>query len=250
MKDQLASKRERLRRYAARTAAVYWQWLLKRVRRGEDVAAEHQWRFLAEDEETRARLAREFYSESHLALLAALGEQALPTLMGPWLDDALDSLLEDYEPEEQGPESGDRNPERRFLERLIKSQYVLVLQTRERSNDSGLTVQSYPDEGPLHGNLHERCAAGADGGCVLRLYKATGEPFTESEMAATYRAMRESFYADAANLASEESWQFEWVNEGEDDRAIFVEVDEYFTEPPGDVDESIEQVADEQQEPD
>jgi hypothetical protein len=225
MRDQ----RERLTKHAGRVAAVHWQRLLHRIRAGEPVAAECEGRFLATDEMVRLELAEQFYGEAHVALLAALGEPGLPLLMTPWLSDAIDHVLADYEPGE-GPDSGDRNPERMFIERLVTSQYVIVIEDRERRGSNGRLVRGFPGDGALYSTFGDLCAAGASGACTVRLHKATGEPFTEAEMEVTFVAMQDSFYAHAVDDADEDSWQFEWVNEGDDDRAIVVEIEELFPE--------------------
>lgn len=231
IKDQ----QERLKRYAGAAAVSHWRRLLARIRAGEDVAAECEGQLLAEDEAERARLARVHYGESNAALLAALDERAHVSLMAPWLAEATGFVLGDWEPFD-GPESGDRNPQRSFIERLVRGQYVVVVQERERKQNDGVVVHGFPSQGAALSNLCDLCASETSGNCTVRLYKATGSPFTETEMASTFAAMQKAFFASAEDEGRAESWEFDWANEGEDDRVIVVEVHRHFAEEEDDDD--------------
>ena len=236
-KDQ----RERLKRHAGTMAVSHWRRLLQRIRAGEDVAAEREAQFLAPDDEARAGVARQWYSEAQVALLAAFDEQALVALMSPWLTEAISYVLGDWEPAE-GPESGGRNPQRSFIERLVRGQYVVVVQERASKGDGGVFVSGLPSERVAIGNLCEICASETSGSCTVRLHKATGGPFTESEMDAAYGVMREAFFASAEASERAESWEFEWANEGDDDRIIVIEVHRHFGEEQDDEDDEVDAI--------
>ncbi|MBW2524894.1 MAG: hypothetical protein JRI23_11990 [Deltaproteobacteria bacterium] len=239
----IKEQQERLKRHAGTVAASHWRRLLRRIRAGEDVAAECEGQLLARDDDDRALFARQSYGEAQVALLAALEPRALTSLMAPWLDEAISYLLGDWEPVD-GPESGDRNPERSYLERLVCGQYVVVVQEQARKGDGGAVVRGFPSEQASLGRLCEFCASETSGSCTLRLYKATGGPFTESELEASFDAMREGFFAGAEEEGQAESWLFEWANEGEDDRVIVVEVHQHFAEEGDDEDEGELEIVD------
>lgn len=237
-------QQQRLERHAGATAQAHWRRLLRRIRAGEDVAAECEAQVLADGDAERTELARQIYNEAAVGLLAALDEPALQSLMSPWLEDAVAFALGDWEPVD-GPESGDKNPERGFIERLVRGQYVLTVQDQARRSDGGPSVYGFPGERASLSSLCELCATETSGTCTLRLYKATGAPFTEAEAESAFRAMRTAFLTSAEESGRAEPWEFEWANEGEDDRVIVVEIHNHFAEEQDDEDDSVVDILDE-----
>lgn len=220
-REKSMGHRERLRNHAAAVALKHWRSLLRQVRAGKDLASQHQWRLLAGSERSRARLAREFYSEAHLAKLVALSKKDVVDRMSPWIESAIDSTLE-------WGSDGLREHEH-FLGRMAKSQYVVRV---EHHGGYGMTiVDGQPNEEVAYGDLYEMSAAGFSVGGTIYLCKATGEPFTPRDMRATFLGMKDEFYANADDAGDDEDgWNFEWIEVQDNDRVLVVSVDERFAD--------------------
>ena len=177
----------------------HWRTVLKRVRRGDDVAAERAERFLAASASARLRIAKRFYGEGHAARMAALNPAQVRELLAPWIELAVD-------PNPDTPISSlwlrQERPSESQCRSLPTSEYVLVIDLHA----GGTSVDRYPGDGAYYDDLYERSASGFSAGGHVRLFKATGEPFTASEARSAYAGMRTDFLHGAKD-ADDDEWE-------------------------------------------
>lgn len=210
----------------------HWRKVLRRVRRGEDVAAERAERFLAVSAPARLRIARRFYGEEHAARMAALEPAAVRELLAPWIDLAVD-------PNCDAPNSlfwlRWERPGESKCRSLSTSEYVMVVE----SHAGGVLVDRFPGDDACYDDIYERVASGYSTGGRVRLFKATGEPFTAGEARSAYAMIRTQLLCQAG---AEEGDQWDadgpefvdnfqvvmWVQErgGEDDDDEDADADE------------------------
>jgi len=195
--------------FASEQFLLHWRSVLTRLEAGEDVAAARQEAFLAGGKAARLPVARKFYDRSHARKLAAMDAASVGRMLAPWLDRAVEYAV--HEDDLPDPE----NPLQHFIAMLVRAEYVAIFESGHVPKGYvGFTVNPFPDEGVLHGDLYELSAAGASAGGVLKVYKSTAEPFTDAERKAAEAGIHKNFYANADSDGVDED---EWTLELEDD---------------------------------
>lgn len=213
--------RQRLRNHAAAKALKHWRSLLRRVRARRPLAAKYESRILAGSHRSRARVAREFYSASHLAALAALSRDAVIDQLSVWLEDAIDAALEGCSPEDILTQK-ERREQEDFIGKLVRSHYVVKVEHYQPIG--GPLVEGYPDEKVAYSDLYEMSASGVSIGGTMSLCKATGEPFSRRDSRTTFFGMEKEFQGNAAGDGDDDVWMFERIEDSGDDRVIRVTV--------------------------
>lgn len=195
----------------------HWRSVLTRVRRGEDVAAERAGRFLAVSAPARLRIAKRFYSEDHAARMAALEPAAVRELLSPWIDLAVD-------PNCDAPDSlfwlRWERPGESKCRSFPTSEYVMVVELHA----GGTLVDRFPGDDAYYDDIYERVASGCSVGGRVRLFKATGEPFTPGETRSAQAAIRTSLLRTAKGEGDDE-WEA-LPEDAEDDRQVNVWIQE------------------------
>jgi hypothetical protein len=193
----------------------------------KDMAKDREDCFLAGSASARKRMARSYYSREHARKMASLNTTEIRETLSPWLEHAVQYWFEEYD--EIDSSAGDD-----FLAELPTAEYVSIV----RLHHSGaMLMDRYPGERVVYDDLYERMLPGVSSGGVLRIYKATGEPFTPFEARSVRAGIRQELLEGIADAGDEEPWVFDmqaegnWETagfEGEDlERVVIAEVNDY-----------------------
>jgi len=170
---------------------AHWR---KIFRTRADIAKDRADCFFAGSTSARQRLAHAFYDRDHARQMASLDAMEIGETLEPWLEHALPYWLDEYGA--IGDSAGDD-----FLAELPTAEYVCIV-CPHQSIAGGLLIDRYPGERVLYDDLYERALSGVSCGGVIRIYKATGEPFTPAESRSARAGIRRDLLAGIAGAGT------------------------------------------------
>ena len=190
--------------------AAHWRGI---VQSRKDVAKERADSFFADSSATREQMARSFYGREHASQMAALSTAEVREMLAPWLERAVQHWRDQFD--EIDDSKGDD-----FLTKLPTAEYVSIIH-KHSGFAGGILIDRYPGEGVNYDDLYERMLSGFSTGGVLRLYKSTGERFTQSEARSVRAAIRQDLLSGIEDAGDEDSWVVDMQAEGKWETAQF-----------------------------